>query len=87
MAEIVKVSYAALFNVMILRKNILRFLFLIYSLKNHKSANVSVINEMDNPLKSKIDHIACPWLIKNFVDSKAEFIYAPADTVKQGQKN
>ena len=36
--------------------------------------------------KPKIDRIACPWLIKNFVDSKAEFIYAPADTVKERAK-
>ena len=25
----------------------------------------------------KIDRIACPWLIKNFVDKEAEFIYVP----------
>lgn len=31
--------------------------------------------------RPKIDRIACPWLIKNFVDAGAEFIYAPADTV------
>jgi AraC-like DNA-binding protein len=29
----------------------------------------------------KIDRIACPWLIRNFVDREAEFIYAPADEV------
>jgi AraC-like DNA-binding protein len=33
--------------------------------------------------RPKIDRIACPWLIKNFVDAKAEFIYAPADKVKE----
>ena len=32
--------------------------------------------------RPKIDRIACPWLIKNFVDKDAEFIYVPADTVK-----
>ena len=31
--------------------------------------------------RPKIDRIACPWLIKNFVDSDAEFIYVPRDTV------
>jgi len=31
--------------------------------------------------RPKIDRIACPWLIKNFVDSQAEFIYAPTDQV------
>jgi hypothetical protein len=29
----------------------------------------------------KIDRIACPWLIKNFVDQAAEFIYVPKDEV------
>src|SRR5215207_11557420 len=31
--------------------------------------------------RPKIDRIACPWLIKNFVDSSAEFIYVPKDKV------
>ncbi len=30
----------------------------------------------------KIDRIACPWLIKNFIDKDAEFIYAPFEEVK-----
>ena len=29
----------------------------------------------------KIDRIACPWLILNFIDSEAEFIYAPREEV------
>jgi hypothetical protein len=29
----------------------------------------------------KVDRVACPWLIKKFVDSDAEFLYAPADQV------
>ena len=33
--------------------------------------------------RPKIDRIACPWLIKNFVDTEAEFIYVPADKVKE----
>ena len=33
--------------------------------------------------RPKIDRIACPWLIKNFVDPEAEFIYVPSDNVKQ----
>jgi len=32
--------------------------------------------------RPKIDRIACPWLIKNFVDKEAEFIYVPTDLVK-----
>jgi hypothetical protein len=31
--------------------------------------------------RPKIDRIACPWLIKNFVDPVAEFIYVPAAEV------
>ena len=31
--------------------------------------------------KVKVDRVACPWLIKKFVDSEAEFIFAPADQV------
>ncbi|HOY07175.1 MAG TPA: chromate resistance protein [Saprospiraceae bacterium] len=33
--------------------------------------------------RPKIDRIACPWLIKNFVDKAAVFIYVPADQVRQ----
>lgn len=32
--------------------------------------------------RPKIDRIACPWLIKNFVDEAAEFIYCHPDKVK-----
>ena len=31
--------------------------------------------------RPKIDRIACPWLIKRFVDADAEIIYVPADQV------
>jgi len=31
--------------------------------------------------RPKIDRIACPWLIKKFVDAEAEFIYVPFDEV------
>jgi len=36
--------------------------------------------------RPKIDRIACPWLIKNFVDKDAEFIYTRADKVKEDAK-
>ncbi len=29
----------------------------------------------------KVDRVACPWLIKKFVDSEAEFLFVPADQV------
>ncbi|SDP99797.1 hypothetical protein SAMN05428975_5164 [Mucilaginibacter sp. OK268] len=31
--------------------------------------------------RPKIDRIACPWLIKNFVDPTAKFIFVPKDQV------
>lgn len=31
--------------------------------------------------RPKIDRIACPWLIKNFVDKEAEFLYVPKEQV------
>ena len=31
--------------------------------------------------RPKIDRIACPWLIKNFVDKEAAFIYVPTAEV------
>ena len=36
--------------------------------------------------KPKIDRIACPWLIKRFIDKDAEFIYVPADQVIEKAK-
>ncbi len=29
----------------------------------------------------KVDRVACPWLIKHFVDKEAEFLFVPADQV------
>ena len=31
--------------------------------------------------RPKIDRIACPWLIKRFIDPHAEFLYVPTDQV------
>jgi len=31
--------------------------------------------------RPKTDRIACPWLIRKFIDSDAEFIYVPAEQV------
>ena len=31
--------------------------------------------------RPKTDLIACPWLIKNFIDAEAEFLYVPAEEV------
>lgn len=31
--------------------------------------------------RSKIDCIACPWLVARFVDQEAEFLYVPSKDV------
>jgi hypothetical protein len=36
--------------------------------------------------RPKIDRIACPWLIKNFVDTDAEFIYVSKEQVFESAK-
>src|SRR5215210_6568050 len=33
--------------------------------------------------RPKIDRIACPWLIRRFIDSDAQFIYVPATDVRR----
>lgn len=33
--------------------------------------------------KAKVDRIACPWLIKRFVDEKAEFLFVPMEKVQE----
>src|SRR3954468_10128110 len=36
--------------------------------------------------RPKIDRIACPWLIKKFIDQKAEFLYVPSTEVMRVAK-
>ena len=36
--------------------------------------------------RPKIDRIACPWLIKKFIDTDAEFIYVPFNEVRSTAK-
>ena len=31
--------------------------------------------------RAKVDRIACPWLVKRFVDKNAEFLYVPQELV------
>lgn len=31
----------------------------------------------------KVDRVACPWLIKKFLDPQAEFLFVPADKVAE----
>ncbi len=37
--------------------------------------------------RPKVDRVACPWLIKRFVDPQAEFLYVPADQVMEVAKH
>jgi hypothetical protein len=36
--------------------------------------------------RPKVDRVACPWLIKRFVDPQAEFFYVPPDQVMEVAK-
>ena len=36
--------------------------------------------------KAHVDRIACPWLIKRFVDPQAELLFVPADKVLEVAK-
>ena len=33
--------------------------------------------------KARVDRIACPWLIRKFVDTEAEFLYVPKEKVME----
>lgn len=33
--------------------------------------------------KVKVDRVACPWLIKKFIDVDAEFLFVPSDKVNE----
>jgi len=36
--------------------------------------------------RPKIDRIACPWLIRRFIDPLAEFLYVPSETVVEAAR-
>ena len=33
--------------------------------------------------KARVDRIACPWLIRRFIDKEAEFLFVPEDQVME----
>lgn len=49
----------------------------------------SILSEMKwiTREKVKVDRVACPWLIKKFVDPQAEFLFVPADQVEARAKS
>jgi AraC-like DNA-binding protein len=58
------------------------WIWMVYaSISNGKAFEISKHMKWITRERPKIDRIACPWLIKNFIDSNAEFIYVPADKV------
>lgn len=36
--------------------------------------------------RAKVDRIACPWLIKRFIDKDAEFLFVPKERVQEVAK-
>ena len=36
--------------------------------------------------RPKVDRVACPWLIKSFIDPQAEFLYVPPEQVTEVAK-
>ena len=36
--------------------------------------------------KARVDRIACPWLVRKFIDPSAEFLYVPKEKVMQVAK-
>ena len=34
----------------------------------------------------KVDRVACPWLIRKFIDPQAEFLFVPEDKVMEVAK-
>lgn len=37
--------------------------------------------------KVKVDRVACPWLIKKFIDPEAKFLFVPKEKVMEVAKN
>jgi len=33
--------------------------------------------------RARVDRIACPWLIRKFIDARAEFLYVPKEKVRE----
>ncbi len=33
--------------------------------------------------RARVDRIACPWLIRKFIDARAEFLYVPKEKVQE----
>src|SRR3954469_94654 len=58
--------------------------------RRRQESNRRTIDAWRRPMKwvtrerVKVDRVACPWLIKKFVDPQAEFLFVPGDQVMEG---
>ena len=48
----------------------------VVEIKNWRAAEVCQAMKWITREKVKVDRVACPWLIKKFIDPKAEFIFS-----------
>lgn len=52
-----------------------------------RGAGISVVSvKWVTREKAKVDRIACPWLIRKFVDPEAEFLFVPTERVQEVAK-
>jgi hypothetical protein len=51
-------------------------------MQNEQVAGVDVLMKWVTRENAKVDRVACPWLIRRFIDRDAEFLYVPADQVR-----
>ena len=73
-----------------LRQRGIEATFLLGGIEDWRTAGLTLSNKVaglstrwvtrDRP---KIDRIACPWLIRRFIDAQAEFLYVPTEQVRQ----
>jgi hypothetical protein len=62
------------------QKPISAFLASSASLADHLAPNQPSSMKWITREKIKVDRVACPWLIRNFVDPEAEFVFLPPQT-------
>jgi hypothetical protein len=43
------------------------------------------LSEWVSRKNANVDRVACPWLIKRFVDAEAEFVYVPTEVAERDQ--
>ena len=51
-----------------------------------RRVGTTVVGRWVTRARPKVDRIACPWLIKRFIDPRSEFLYVPAEQVLEVAK-